>query len=78
LVRRAEHSAAARFLGELDRLIDLLAASPEKFPPFDTDLRRAMFQRLPFYLVFRADDFNVLVLAVAHGKSRPGFWRDRA
>ena len=76
----AERSAraAVRFLDELDRLIDLIAASPEIFPVFDADLRRAVFRRFPFYVVFRADEVNAVVLAVAHGKRRPRFRRDRA
>lgn len=69
--------AAVRFLDELDRLIDLIHKSPERFPVFDGNLRRAVFRRFPFYIVFRADDFNTVVFAVAHGKRRPGFWRPR-
>ena len=70
--------AAVRFLDELDRLIDVIAVSPDRFQSFDADLRRAVFRRFPFYIVFRADDLNVVVLAVAHGKRRPRFWQDRA
>ena len=69
--------AAVRFLDELDRLIDVIAVSPDRFQSFDADLRRAVFRRFPFYIVFRADDLNVVVLAVAHGKRRPRFWQDR-
>jgi plasmid stabilization system protein ParE len=70
--------AAVRFLDELDRLIDLIAISPDSYQVFDSDLRRAVFRRFPFYIVFRADDANVVVLAVAHGKRRPRFWQNRA
>jgi plasmid stabilization system protein ParE len=70
--------AAARFLDELDRLIDLIADLPNRFQVFDGELRRAVFRRFPFYIVFRADDLDVVVLAVAHGKRRPRFWQDRA
>jgi plasmid stabilization system protein ParE len=70
--------AAVRFLDELDRLIDVIAVSPDRFQSSDADLRRAVFRRFPFYIVFRADDLNVVVLAVAHGKRRPRFWQDRA
>jgi plasmid stabilization system protein ParE len=69
--------AALRFLDELDRLIELVAISPDLFQNFDTDLRRALFRRFPYYLVFRADGAHITVLAVAHGKRRPNFWRDR-
>ena len=63
--------AAVRFLDELDRLIVLIAISPNRFQVFDADLRRAVFRRFPFYIVFRADDLNIAVLAVAHGKETP-------
>jgi len=66
------------FLDELERLIEFIALSPDRFQAFDADLRRAVFRRFPFYVVFRADGLNVVVLAVAHGKRRPRFWRDRA
>ena len=69
--------AAVRFLDELDRLIDLIALSPDGYQTFDTDLRRAVLRRFPFYIVFRADVVNVVVLAVAHGKRRPRFWQNR-
>lgn len=70
--------AAVRFLDELDRLIDLIAVSPDRFQVFDADIRRAVFRRFPFYIVFRADELNVVVLAVAHGKRRPQFWQNRS
>jgi toxin ParE1/3/4 len=70
--------SAVRFLDELDRLIDLIAISPTRFQIFDSGLRRAVFRRFPFYVVFRASDLEVIVVAVAHGKRRPRFWLDRA
>ena len=69
--------AAIRFLDELDRLIDLIAISPDRFPVFEADLRRAVFRRFPFYVVFRVDDADVVVIAVAHAKRRPRFWHGR-
>ena len=69
--------ASIRFLDELDRLIDLIAASPERFPVFEVDLRTAVLRRFPFYVVFRADHLGIVVIAVAHGKRRPRFWRGR-
>ena len=75
----AERSARAadRFLDELDRLIHRIAETPDSFPTFDGDLRRALFRRFPFYVVFWSDHTSVMIFAVAHGKRRPGFWRGR-
>jgi plasmid stabilization system protein ParE len=43
--------AAVRFLDELDRVIDLIANSPNRFQVFDAHLRRAVF------VVFRSTSF---------------------
>ena len=69
--------AAIRFLDELDRMVDLIADSPTRFPALDATLRRALFRRFPFYIVFRIDGGNIIILAIAHGKRRPRFWQDR-
>ena len=69
--------AAIRLLDELDRLVEFIAVSPNRFQVFDADLRRAVFRRFPFYIVYRADDLTAVVLAIAHGKRRPRFWYDR-
>lgn len=68
---------AVRFLDELDRVIDQISISPNRFLLFDANLRRAVFRRFPFYMVFRADELNVEILAIAHGKRRPRFWHNR-
>jgi plasmid stabilization system protein ParE len=69
--------AANRFLGELERLIDLIAVSPGRFRVFDGGFHSALFRRFPYYLVFRVDGADIVILAVAHGKRRPRFWRSR-
>ena len=51
--------AAVRFLDELDRVIELVADSPDRFQVFDADLRRAVFRRFPFFIVLRADELKV-------------------
>jgi toxin ParE1/3/4 len=69
--------SAARFLEELDRLLEVVATVPEQFPKTDSGPSRALFRRFPFFLAFRIDSENVVIFAVAHGKRRPHFWRDR-
>lgn len=69
--------AAQRFLDELDQLIDAIAESPERFPIVDAEIRRALFRRFPYYIAFLLDATGVVVVAVAHGRRRPRFWRNR-
>lgn len=47
--------AAIRFL---DRLVELVAAAPDSFQVFDAGLRRAIFRRFPFHLVFRGRHYR--------------------
>jgi hypothetical protein len=70
---------AGRFLDELASLLPQIQENPAVFPcladmPADLDVRRALMVRFPYSLVFleAQDDFRIV--AVAHGKRRPGYW----
>jgi toxin ParE1/3/4 len=41
------------------------------------ELRRFVMRRFPFSIVYYIVDDIVRVVAVAHGKRRPGYWRVR-
>ncbi len=70
-------SAADSFLAELDRGIEAVALAPERWPPFVHGTRRYLFQRFPFQLVYRVVNASVQVVALAHGRRRPGYWKLR-
>ncbi len=70
-------SAANSFLAELDRGIEAVALAPERWPLFVHGTRRYLFQRFPFQLVYRVVNDSVQVVALAHGRRRPGYWKLR-
>lgn len=70
-------SAADSFLAELDRGIEAVSLAPERWPLFVHGTRRYLFQRFPFQLVYRAVKDSVQVVALAHGRRRPGYWKPR-
>ena len=37
----------------------------------------APLKKFPFRIVYRSIGDRVLVVAIAHAKRRPGYWRDR-
>lgn len=41
------------------------------------EIRRFVMRRFPFAIVYYAVDDIIQVVAVAHGKRRPGYWRGR-
>ena len=69
--------AAEMFLDELDRAIERIGNHPGQFPEYAYGTRRMVLQRFPYLLVFRETAPGMEVIAVAHGRRRPGDWRDR-
>jgi hypothetical protein len=37
-----------------------------------------VLRRFPYLIVFREGMEGIEIVAVAHGRRRPGYWRDRA
>jgi plasmid stabilization system protein ParE len=70
-------TAALNFVEEVDRAIDLVIASPVRWPRSEHGTRKFVLQRFPFAIVYREKETIVQVLAVAHGHRRPGYWKDR-
>ena len=69
--------AASGFLQELMRAIQRAADAPRRYRLSVAGTRRVQFDRYPYALVYRAGADEVLVIAIAHAKRRPDYWRDR-
>ena len=70
-------SAAIAFAEELDAAISRIAVEPHIFLAHEFGTRRVLLRTFPFGVVFRLDDTTVLIVAVAHGSRRPGYWLGR-
>ena len=73
--RNAE--AGEAFMGELDTAIEQIERAPGQWPPYLGDTRRYLFHRFPFFVVFREANDRIEIVAVAHGRRRPGYWLGR-
>jgi plasmid stabilization system protein ParE len=69
--------AAEAFLTELDRVVDQISRHPERYPLHEFKTRKALLQRFPYLIVFREESEGLQIIAVAHGRRKPGYWRDR-
>ena len=69
--------AASAFLAELDRAITLVSEGPYQWPEYVAGTRRYALRRFPFVLVYRERAATIQIIAVAHGRRRPGYWRQR-
>ncbi len=70
-------AAAVAFLAEVDRAIGQISAGPDHWPSYLSGSRRFVLRRFPFSVVYRVSGETVQVLAFAHGRRRPGYWRKR-
>ncbi len=69
--------AAARFLAEIERAVILIRESPEVWPPFEAGTRRYLLRSFPYSIIYRPVNDALQIVAVAHQKRRPGYWRSR-
>lgn len=62
---------------DLERTLSSIAENPGFGAPFEGDTRRALLNRFPYAVVYRLLADRVLVVAFAHLRRRPAYWRDR-
>jgi len=64
--------ASTSFLVELARIIEQIAEAPQRWPVHDEIARRHVLRNFPFLVIYREQADRIEVLAVAHGRRRPG------
>ena len=68
----------AEFYDAIVRTMNRIAEMPEAGSPFPNLTARRMFVAgFPYQVVYRVDSDDIRVIAFAHLKRRPGFWRHR-
>lgn len=75
----AERSAKAarNFLVAIDVAVASIADDPARFSHIDDRHQSCSVIKFPFQVVYRFTEDRVVVIAVAHAKRRPGYWRGR-
>jgi toxin ParE1/3/4 len=67
--------AANRFVAEYERVESLVAENPERWPILEPGLRKLVFRRFPYSMIYTVHDDQVVVVAVKHHARKPGYWR---
>lgn len=76
--RERSRRAALHFVAVIRTGVDFIADGPARCPFIDTRHRRWVLPTFPYSLIFREQDNAVQIVAVAHARRRPGYWRKRA
>ena len=75
--RERSESAETGFLRALDHAIQQVTDAPAQWPHYLAGTQRYVFPTYPYSLVYFIEDGAIRVVAVAHDKRRPGYWRKR-
>ena len=67
------------FMAAIDRAFADIVQAPQRFARWKPRLswRRHVLRRFPYVVFFDGDEDCVLIMAVAHGRRRPGYWVSR-
>jgi plasmid stabilization system protein ParE len=65
------------FLDELDRAVRLVKGHPFLATEIEPEIRRFLFARFPYALIYGIDHETIVVIAVAHNHRQPRYWADR-
>ena len=74
---RRSPTAAREFLREIERAVARISEAPERYPVTKHGRRRFVLLEFPFDLVYRIEEHDLEIIAIAHHARRPGYWRGR-
>jgi plasmid stabilization system protein ParE len=76
---RRRSGLGAELLDAVSQSIEHITATPQAGTPesADRNTRRVLIPRVPYQLVYHLRPDEIVVVAVAHLKRRPGYWKSR-
>jgi toxin ParE1/3/4 len=69
--------AAEAFLEEIDEARRAIQNSPQAWAEYLYGTRRYLLRRFPYVVIYRVTERRIEVIAVAHGRRKPGYWMNR-
>jgi plasmid stabilization system protein ParE len=75
--RARDLRASSDFRIAVSSAIREIAESPQRWAKYLHGTRRFVMQRFPFSVVYLDDPELITIIAIAHGKRKPGYWKSR-
>jgi plasmid stabilization system protein ParE len=74
-----EHTpqSAERFEREIDLALEAILQNPQLYSLIDFNVRAKSLKHFPYSILYSIEGEEIVVLAIAHQKRKPGYWRDR-
>ncbi len=65
------------FLEEVEQTVASILAYPKSGPVISQNIRRRIVRRFPFGVLYALQGDQIVIVAVAHLKRRPHYWKVR-
>ena len=75
--REESEALAGRLYDEINRLIAEVCAAPQLYRVVANPVRRHFSETFPYAVLYVEKPDHIAILAIAHFKRRPGYWRER-
>ena len=62
---------------EIDSIIERIGSNHEQFPVWNYGARKAVLRRFPYSIYFIERRAVIEIVAIAHGRRDPEYWRNR-
>lgn len=62
---------------DVEAAVKKIQARPSRWPLYGRRARRYYIRRFSYLVIFLELPNNILIVAVAHGRRRPGYWKHR-
>jgi toxin ParE1/3/4 len=74
--QRSEQASVA-FIGAVFDALESVSSAPQRWPQYLFGTQRFVFYRFPFSAIYLDAPDAVDIVAIAHNKRKPGYWRQR-
>ncbi len=69
--------ASAGFIAAVSDAFESISQAPQRWPKYLHGTRRFVLHRFPFSIVYLDAPGALSIVAVAHNKRKPGYWKQR-
>ena len=66
-----------RFLDDIQACVDRISERPHLGRRTGKQLRVVLARRFPFSVVYAVEKATIVIIAIAHQRRRPGYWKER-
>jgi toxin ParE1/3/4 len=72
-----ESRLGLEFLEEIERIVKLIDNNPNRWPIVKYSSRQYIVKRFPYIVFYVFDPNQIYIVAIAHQKRKPFYWKNR-